>query len=298
MMLLSAILIFIFGTIIGSFLNVVIDRADMKESPVKGNSFCTYCHRRLCWWELIPILSFFFLKGRCSSCKHKLSLQYPLVETITGLFSVFLFWRFLRFPFMNFSLLQNINLESLLIFFVLFVWLYWISVFIIISVYDFKKYLILNEVLVPAIVFSFIWKIILGFLVKKESFYFLPYLNHFLGDKNFIFGYYSYFISMVFGIIFACGVISFLAWITKERAMGWGDAILALFMGIILGWPEVLVALVIAFLLGGFVALILLLFKKKTMKSYLPFAPFLSLGAMTVMCFGDIIIEKYLALLF
>jgi prepilin signal peptidase PulO-like enzyme (type II secretory pathway) len=225
-------------------------------------------------------------------------LQYPLIETATGLFSVFLFWRFLRFPFMNFSLLQNINLENLLIFFVLFIWLYWVSVLIIISVYDFKKYLILNEVLVPAIIFSFIWKIIFGFLVRKASFYFLPYLNHFLGDKNFIFGYYSYSISMLFGIIFACGVISFLAWVTRERAMGWGDAILALFMGIILGWPEVLIALVIAFLLGGFVASILLLFKKKTMKSYLPFAPFLSLGAMTVMCFGDIIIEKYLSLLF
>src|SRR5680860_55834 len=297
-MFLLTFLVFIFGTIIGSFLNVVIDRADIKESPLKGHSFCDYCQKRLCWWELIPILSFFFLKGKCSSCKHKLSLQYPLVEAITGLFSVFLFWRFIRFPFMNFSLLQEINFESLLIFFVLSIWLYWISVFIIISVYDFEKYLILNEVLILAIIFSFLWKIILGFLVIKEYFYFLPYLNHFLGDKNFIFGYYSYFISMFFGIIFACGVISFLAWITRERAMGWGDAILALFMGIILGWPEVLVALMIAFLSGGSVALVLLLFKKKTMKSYIPFAPFLSFGALTVMCFGDIIIDKYLSLLF
>ncbi len=291
-------LVFIFGTIIGSFLNVVIDRADMKESPVKGHSFCPYCHKILFWWELIPVFSFFALKGKCFSCKHKLSWQYPLVEVGTGLSFVFLFWRFFRFPFVNFSLLQNITFENLFIFLTFFIWLYWIAVLIIISVYDFKKYLILNEVLIPAIIFSFFWKIILGFLIQKEFFYFIPYLTHFLGEKSFIFGYYSYFICMFFGIIFACGIISFLVWATKEKAMGWGDAILALFLGIILGWPEVLVAFIIAFLSGGVVALTLLFLKRKTMKSYLPFAPFLSFGALTVMFFGDIIIERYLSLLF
>lgn len=299
MMLLPAILVFIFGTIIGSFLNVVIDRADIEESPLKGNSFCPYCHKTLSWWELIPVLSFFLLRGKCFSCKHKLSWQYPLVESGTGLFFALLFWRLLRFPFINLSLLlQNITLENLLIFFIFFFWLYWLAVLIVISVYDFKKYLIFNEVLIPAIVLSFFWKIFLGFLVEKQSFYFLPYLNNFLGNKSFIFGYYSYFFSMFLGIIFAFGIISFLAWITKEKAMGWGDAILALFLGIILGWPEILVAIIIAFLSGGVVALVLLYFKKKTMKSYLPFAPFLSFGAVTVMLFGDIIVDKYLALLF
>ena len=100
-------LVFIFGTIIGSFLNVVIDRADMKESPVKGHSFCPYCHKILTWWELIPVFSFFLLRGKCSSCKYNLSWQYPLVEAGTGLSFVFLFWRFLRFPFINFSLLHG-----------------------------------------------------------------------------------------------------------------------------------------------------------------------------------------------
>lgn len=298
MMIPLSFLVFIFGTIIGSFLNVVIDRADMKESPVKGHSFCAHCRKRLVWWELIPIISFFLLKGKCSSCKYKLSWQYPLVETITGLFFVFLFLRFFRFPFISFSLLQNITFENLFIFLIFFIWLYWVAVLIIISVYDFKKYLILNEVLIPAIILSFFWRIILGFLVQKEFFYFIPYLTRFLGEKGFIFGYYSYFISVFFGIIFACGIISFLAWTTKEKAMGWGDAILALFLGIILGWPEALVALIIAFLSGGSVALVLLLFKKKTIKSHLPFAPFLSFGALTVMFFGDIILERYLSLLF
>lgn len=298
MIYLLTFLVFIFGIIIGSFLNVVIERADAKESPLKGRSFCPYCHKTLSWWELIPILSFFLLKGRCSFCKHKLSWQYPLVEAGTGLFFALLFWRFFHFPFINSLLLQNINFENLLTIFNFCFWLYWASVLIVISVYDLKKYLILNEVLIPAIIFSFFWKIILGFLIQKHHFVFLPYTVHFLGNKSFIFGNYSYFSALFLGIIFACGLISFLAFMTREKAMGWGDAILACFLGIILGWPEILIALIIAFLSGGSIALILLLLKKKTMKSYLPFAPFLSFGAVTVMLFGDIIMEKYLALLF
>jgi len=298
MVFLLVFLAFTFGTIIGSFLNVVIDRAEIKESPLKGGSYCPYCRKPLVWWELIPILSFIFLKGKCSSCKHKLSWQYPLVEAITGLFFTFVVLRFFRFSFASLYMFQNINFENILIILNFLFWFYWVAVLIIISVYDLKKYLILNEVLIPAITISFIWRLILGFLISKNSFYFLPYFSRFLGDKNFVFGYYSYFPSLFLGILFFCGVISLLAWTTKEKAMGWGDAILAFFLGIILGWPESLIALIIAFLIGGGVALILLALKKKKMKGYVPFAPFLSFGALTVMLFGDIIIEKYLALLF
>ena len=297
MVFLLAFLAFIFGTIIGSFLNVVIDRADIKESSLKGRSYCPYCYKTLVWWELIPVLSFIFLKGRCSSCRHKLSWQYPLVEIITGLLFVFTVLRFSRFSFTGSYLLWNINFENILILLNFLFWFYWLAVLIVVSVYDFKNYLILNEVLIPAIIISFVWKIILGFLIQKNSFYFLPYFTRFLGDQNFLFGSYSYFSSLFIGIIFSCGIISFLAWITKERAMGWGDALLAFFLGTILGWPESLIALIIAFLIGGGVALILLILKKKTMKGYVPFAPFLSLGAVTVMLFGDIMIEKYLGLL-
>jgi prepilin signal peptidase PulO-like enzyme (type II secretory pathway) len=289
---------FVLGTIIGSFLNVVIDRADTQESPLKGGSYCPYCRKGLAWWELIPILSFIFLKGRCSSCKHKLSWQYPLVETITGLLFAFVALRFFRFPFFGLYLFQNLNFENILILLNFLFWFYWVAVLIAVSVYDLKRYLILNEVLVPAIIISFSWRIILGFLIGKYSFDFLPYFTHFLGNQSFLFGYYHYFPSLFIGIIFFSGIISLLAWATKEKAMGWGDALLAFFIGVILGWPESLIALIVAFLTGGGVALILLILKKKTMKGYVPFAPFLSLGALTVMLFGDIILEKYLLLLF
>ncbi|NMB92486.1 MAG: hypothetical protein GYA31_02595 [Parcubacteria group bacterium] len=289
--------LFIFGTIIGSFLNVVVDRTDTKESPFKGRSLCPYCHKTLTWWEMVPVLNYFYLKGRCSSCHHKLSLQYPLVEFFTGLFFALAGWRFLRLPLINLHLFTALNLETMLLIINFIFWLYWIFVFIAISVYDLKKYLILSEVLFPAMMLSFIWRIVLGILLKAHDFIFLPQITHVLGSQSYVFGNYPYFLSLVLGIVISAGLISLLAYFTKERAMGWGDAFVALFIGLILGWPESLMALIIAFLSGGAISLVLMLFKKKTIKSYLPFAPFLTLGALSILLFGDIIMKGYLSIL-
>ncbi len=289
---------FVFGTIVGSFLNVVINRADSEESALKGHSHCPYCGKTLSWWELVPIFSFIFLRGHCSSCHHKLSLQYPLVEGGTALIFVSLLWYLERLAFFS-SFNHLLLLEKVLVVINIGLLFYWLSVLIAVSVYDLKKYLILNEILFPAIILAFIWKISEGVILKLSSFNFsfLPSLNHFLGSQNYLFGYYSFFHSFFLGTIFFAGVISLLAFLTHEKAMGWGDAILALFLGMILGWPEALIALIIAFLSGGFISLILIALKKKTFHSYIPFAPFLTLGALTVMLFGDIIIKAYLSLI-
>jgi len=157
--------------------------------------------------------------------------------------------------------------------------------------------LILSEILMPAMVISFFWRIFLGVVIFIKHFAILPQTNLLLGSQTYVFGNYPYFISLILGAIFSGGLISLLVYLTKEKAMGWGDAIVAIFIGIILGWPEAVIALIIAFLSGGFVSLILMALKKKTIKSYLPFAPFLSFGAVTVMLFGDIIIKGYLSIL-
>lgn len=287
----------IFGTIIGSFINVIVDRAETKESPFQGRSFCPHCHKTLAWWEMAPVLNYFYLGGRCSACRHKLSWQYPIVEFLTGVLFVLIAWRFLRFPFVGFRLLGVWNLENLLILLNLLFWFYWVFVFLAISIYDFKKYLILTEILLPAIIISFFWKLLLGIMFSLGQFGFLSRMNLLLGSRAYVFGNYSYFVSLVLGIIFGGGLISALVYATREKAMGWGDAIVAIFIGIILGWPETIMALIVAFILGGFSSVILMLFKKKNLKSYLPFAPFLSVGAMTILLFGDILLESYLSLL-
>ena len=79
------IFIIIFGILIGSFLNVCIYRIPRKESIVFGASHCTKCGNRIKWYDLIPIISYLILRGKCRVCKEKISLQYPLIELTNGL---------------------------------------------------------------------------------------------------------------------------------------------------------------------------------------------------------------------
>lgn len=88
------IAVFLFGITVGSFLNVCILRIPKKESVVTVPSHCTSCGKRLRWFELIPIFSYLFLRGRCSACKSRISAQYPLIEAANGVLWVVLFLRF------------------------------------------------------------------------------------------------------------------------------------------------------------------------------------------------------------
>ncbi len=91
------IVVFIFGLIVGSFLNCIIYRLQTDESFLKGRSFCPNCKHTLSWQDLIPIFSFIILKGKCRYCQNKISLQYPLVELATGI----LFILVLNYTFSN-----------------------------------------------------------------------------------------------------------------------------------------------------------------------------------------------------
>jgi leader peptidase (prepilin peptidase)/N-methyltransferase len=87
------ILVFIFGAMIGSFLNVVIYRIPKGESIVFPSSKCQSCQNTLKWWHNIPIFSWLFLRGKCYFCKEKISVQYPIVEFITGVIFVALYFK-------------------------------------------------------------------------------------------------------------------------------------------------------------------------------------------------------------
>ncbi len=87
-------LVFSLGTCIGSFLNVCICRLPQDRSVVRPGSACPKCGHRLKWWENIPILSFLFLRAKCSSCGARISLQYPLVELLSGLLALVLWSKF------------------------------------------------------------------------------------------------------------------------------------------------------------------------------------------------------------
>ncbi|MFH1781436.1 MAG: prepilin peptidase [Patescibacteria group bacterium] len=135
-----SVLIFIFGLMIGSFLNVVICRLETKEKILISRSHCPQCGAILKWFELIPILSFLIQKARCRSCGQKISWQYPVVELSTGLLFLLAF---------NFFLQPIILIYYLII----------ICLLIIIFVYDLKHYLIPDKIIYPAIVIAGIFNL-------------------------------------------------------------------------------------------------------------------------------------------
>jgi leader peptidase (prepilin peptidase)/N-methyltransferase len=242
------IFIFILGLCIGSFLNCFIYRLEEKKS-LKGRSFCPHCKHILSWQDLFPVFSFLFLGGKCKYCKKKISIQYPLVEIITGILFVLIFNP------------QNILLS---IFYCI------ISCFlIIIFIYDLKHYIIPDKVLFSAIAIVLIYNLI------------PPYDWHNI-------------LSIILGAAAASGFFLVIFLISKGEWMGFGDVKLAVLMGLLLGLENVLLALFLAFFFGAIIGVILMVFKKKGLKSEIPFGPFLITGTFIAMLWGEKIISWYL----
>ncbi len=143
-MIFSYVFVFLFGLIIGSFLNVVIIRYNTGESIIYSGSRCFSCGRRLSWRELIPVFSFILQKGKCHKCKSRISFQYPLVEFLTGLVFFAIFLKF-------YPAFQSI-------------FFYWViaSLLIVISVYDFYHQIIPDKAVYLLIFLSLCYWIFLG----------------------------------------------------------------------------------------------------------------------------------------
>lgn len=254
--------IFVIGLFFGSFLNLIVDRLYSKETILKGRSHCEFCKKNLEWFDLIPLLSFIILKGKCRYCHKKLSFYYPLVEVTTGILYVvsFLFVFGLNFQF------TGINIQLLNFFYFLFL----SSSFIIIFFEDLKHGLIPEMVVYPTILVSFVY------LILNSQ----PISNYLLSG----FGAFSFFLLLFL--------------ITKGKGMGFGDVILAFLLGLVLGFPKIILALYIAFLTGAIFGLILILWKKKrSLKETIPFGPFLIAGTLISLFLGYSIIPRVMLLL-
>jgi len=93
--------VLIFGVLIGSFLNVCIYRIPKKETIVAGRSHCMSCMKEIKWYDLVPVISYLILGGKCRYCKEKLSLQYPCIELLNGL-AYFVLYRIFQFQMLFF----------------------------------------------------------------------------------------------------------------------------------------------------------------------------------------------------
>ncbi|MCR4313428.1 MAG: prepilin peptidase, partial [Candidatus Roizmanbacteria bacterium] len=185
--LFSNLVIFIFGASIGSFLNVLIDRLPKNES-INGRSHCDYCGKKIAWYDLIPVFSFFILRGKTRCCGKKLSFQYPIVETITGLAFV---WLFKDSPYID-SLTRTVLTVSIL------------SALIVIFISDLKYHLISDYILLALFIFSLMLKIVIPAQAGIQ-----------------VIG-----MSILSGLVVAFP-IWLIYFISKERAMGLGDVYLS-----------------------------------------------------------------------
>ncbi|MBU4141967.1 prepilin peptidase [Patescibacteria group bacterium] len=280
--------IFLFGLIVGSFLNVVIFRLESGEQVVRGRSHCRHCRHILEWYDLIPVLSFLALGGKCRYCGKALSVQYPLVELATGMLFVAIFnFQFnettLYFPPSTFHPL----LSTLYFLFIA-------SSLIVIFVYDLKHYIIPDKIIYSAIIVS-VFYLILGRIWEAGlpgSGFGSP-ASGVLGFENLIILFNPFIAAIAAGGFFFAIVI-----LTKGAGMGGGDVKLAFLMGLALGWPKILAALFLAFTIGAICGIILIFFKKKNFKSEIPFGPFLVLGTFIALFWGEEIVRWYTGYLF
>jgi prepilin signal peptidase PulO-like enzyme (type II secretory pathway) len=260
---------------VGSFLNCVIFRLKEGEGFLRGRSRCPHCKHPLAWYDLIPVLSFIILRRHCRYCKKPISYQYPLVELVMGALFVLVLWH-LTF---DIDLAFDIcHLDFLTLIYYLLITCFLIVIF----VYDLKHFIVPDKVLYPAIIISLIYRLIDG-LLQGVNFEF-PILN------------FEFFNSL-FAATIVSGFFFLIYFISKGRWLGFGDVKLGILLGLVLGWPKVLLALFLSFVIGGIIGIGLIILGKKKLKSEVPFAPFLIMGALIALFWGEQIVTWYLSLM-
>ncbi len=247
-----------FGLIVGSFLNVVVLRMRAGRNFVTGRSSCPHCGHTLRWYDMVPVVSWVVLRGRCRDCRKPVSWQYPAVELLTGL--VF----GLSFALAEFRTIADVITFAL--------WLYIAGSLIVLAIYDLRWYLLPDKVLLPLIVPA--TAILIGSAANSGSLAVLwkPVLA-----------------GLAFG-----GVFYLAAAVSDGKWMGGGDIKLAFVMGLLLGIQKTALAMLIAFNAAAIIGLFLIAIGRKKRSEHIPFGPFLIAGTFVAYWFGVTIIDWYL----
>jgi len=242
------IIIFILGLAVGSFLNVIIDRLPINKSIVKGRSYCDHCKKTISWYDLIPIFSFMILGGRCRFCKKKISAYYPLVEFISGVNFILVYY---------YTKPEFSNITSILVFSSLLV----ITSGLLVILFTDNKYLIIpDEILLIIFVAT---------LIKIAA----------ISPAGFPGSLLTAIMSFMF--------FYFIVFITRGKGMGGGDVKLAFVIGFLHPYFGALISFYLAFLTGAVVSVILILAGKKKLGQKIPFGPFLVIGCYLVIFLKD-----------
>jgi leader peptidase (prepilin peptidase)/N-methyltransferase len=270
---LTAVTAFVVGAIIGSFLNVVIHRLPRGVSLVRPPSHCPHCGTGIAPWQNIPLFSYLFLGGRCRHCRGPISPRYPLVETANALLYLALALRF------------GIGAEAL-------VWAAYGSAMIAITGIDIDHKIIPDAITLPGIVVGLATTFWLSKDAGLVEYIFSRWIP--LSDFPYLLPLADSFLALLLG-----GGFFYIVAVVSDRllgkpGMGGGDIKMAAMMGSFLGLEKLAVAVFVALLSGSLVGITLIALGRKSRKDIIPFGPFLALGAVTVVFFGEELLNWYL----
>jgi len=267
--MIAQIIVFIFGAIVGSFLNVCIHRMPLGESVVWPRSHCPNCKKRIPGYDNIPFISYILLGGKCRFCKGRISLRYFLVELITAVLFVCLFnWYGLTYNFFFFIVL--------------------VAALIIATFVDIPHRIIPDEVSIGGMVVGFLMSAVRGVEIHPLRLSFHPALNSLQG------------ILVGGGVIYLSGFLFDFVYFKllkkppiqgETESMGGGDVKLLAMIGAFLGWQKVLLTFFIAPFFGAIIGIINLIVKKD---HTIPYGPFLSLAALVSLFWADKIIRLFI----
>ena len=256
----ASLIVFMFGAIVGSFLNVCILRIPKGESVIQPPSHCPNCKTPISFYDNIPLFSYLFLWGRCRACREWISPRYFVVELLTAALTVALFYKFGLGPafFSSFIL---------------------VAALLVISFIDLDVRIVPDVISLPGIVLGLLFSV-LGYYVVYDPAELIPSP-----------------LSSLIGVLVGGGFLLALAWayaaVTGTEGMGGGDIKLLAMIGAFLGWPSIPVTLFLSSLGGSIIGLSAMLIKGVGRKYALPFAPFLCLGALLHLFFGKELIAFY-----
>ena len=250
------------GGAIGSFLNVCIDRLPARKSVVSPPSRCDSCGKRLAFRDMVPIVSYLLLRGRCRHCGAHISPRNLWVEVIGAVLLGLIFWRF--------GMSARFAITAL-----------YCYIFVAIAFIDLEHKLILNRVTYPAAVYALIVLAVESALPSARLYGGLFYFPEPAILSGVIGGAIGFFFFLVVYLIY-------------PRGMGMGDVKLAGLIGLAVGFPMVLVALFIGIFIGGVFAIALLLLKLRERKGIMPYGTFLAIGPVVTLLWGNEILAWYL----
>lgn len=259
-----ALFVFVFGTAVGSFLNVVIYRLPAGLSLLHPPSRCPKCKTRLKPYDNIPVLGWLWLRGRCRYCRAPVSVRYPLIEFATGFLFLSLYGKF------------GLSLETTGY------WLF-VSLLLVLALIDFDTMTLPNQPMVLGVISGWCWQ---GWLVHQVGGTLAATVSAVVASiAASLLGLWLISLTRIFGSI-----------TMSTEAMGGADAKLAAMLGAWLGWQGLLLSIFLAALIGTVLGGVGQLLRQIRQRQAIPFGPFLALGATLTVFYGAGLIEGYLKL--